>query len=160
MALFRLFYRSDSELTGADRAVREAAFEIADAAAERNRLEGITGALMVAGSVFVQLLEGERDALEATFERICRDMRHRRLLILDYSEIEERGFDNWAMVAFEGDERARTLFPAIGEANNFVHRNTMTATAAVQLMQGMLTKRLARRGQGSNERMIATDVMA
>ena len=35
MALYRLLYRSDSELTGADRAVREAAFAIADMAAER-----------------------------------------------------------------------------------------------------------------------------
>jgi Sensors of blue-light using FAD len=159
MALFRLLYRSDSELTGADRAVREAAFAISDAAAERNQREGITGALMFAGSVFVQMLEGERDALETTFERICRDMRHRRLIILDYSEIEQRIFENWSMVAFEGDERARSLFPAIGEATKFVHRNRMTSTAAVQMMQSMLTRRLSRRKSGANDRMIATDVM-
>ena len=159
MALFRLFYRSDSELIGGERAVREAAFGIADTAAERNAREGITGALMFAGNVFVQLLEGERDALEATFERVCRDTRHRRILIIDYSEIEQRVFDSYAMVAFEGDERARALFPVIGESTNFAHR-TMTATAAVALMQRMLTKRLARRGQSGNDRMIATDVAA
>jgi hypothetical protein len=158
MALFRLFYRSDSELIGGEDAVREAAFGIADASSERNARDGITGALMFAGNVFVQLLEGERDALETTFERVCRDMRHRRIMVIDYSQIDERVFDTWAMVAFEGDERARALFPSIGETTNFAHR-TMTATAAVALMQRMLTKRLARRVQsGKDDRMIATDL--
>jgi hypothetical protein len=161
MAILRLLYRSDSELSGADRAVRDAAFAIADAAAERNAHAGVTGALMFTGSVFVQVLEGEKAALEVTFERICRDMRHRRLVLLDYSEIEERVFDSWGMVAFEGDERARSLFPAIGDASTYVHRNVMSANTAVQVMQTVLRKRLAKRAKsGENQQqMIATDIL-
>jgi hypothetical protein len=160
MALFRLLYRSDSELTGADRAGREAAVAIAATAAERNLRDGITGALMFAGTVFVQVLEGERAVLEIAFERICRDMRHRRLVLLEFSEIKERTFDSWAMVAFEGDERARALFPAIGEAHHYAHRNPMSANAAVQVMQALLTKRLERKKKsGTEERLLATDIM-
>ncbi len=43
MSLFRLLYRSDSELTGSDRAVRDDAFAIADTAAARNATEASPG---------------------------------------------------------------------------------------------------------------------
>lgn len=163
MSTIRLLYRSDSELSGSDRAVREAAFAIADAARGRNDAEGVSGALMFVGGVFVQLLEGDAPAVETVFERICRDPRHRRLTLLDYSQVDSLAFGGWGMVAFEGDPRARELFQTIGDAGTFVRGNRLSANMAVDLMRTLFKKRSARtrepRRDGMVDRMIATNVM-
>ena len=159
MPLFRLLYRSDSELTGSDRAVRDAAFAIADAAVLRNAEVQVTGALMFVGGAFVQVLEGQGSAVEEVFERICRDTRHRRLLLHDFSRIDRRVFDDWSMVAFEGDDKARALFPTVSEARSFSHRNRLSADTAVDLMRALLARRAARSRASGAERMTATDVI-
>lgn len=159
MPLVRLLYRSDSELTGSDRAVREAAFAIADASHVNNTRVEVSGALMFAGGVFVQLLEGESAAVERVFERICCDVRHRRLLLLDCSTIEKRVFGDRGMVAFEGDARARSLFPTISEATPYTGRSRLSGNTAVDLMRALYTKRTTKPNRKPADRMLATDVM-
>jgi hypothetical protein len=64
-----------------------------------NARDGITGALICRGDLFLQLLEGPEAAVAATYARICADDRHvevRRLtrrLIAD----DARMFGAWAM---------------------------------------------------------------
>ena len=159
MPLFRLLYRSDSELTGSDRAVRDAAFALAEAAAIRNAEVDVTGALMFVGGAFVQVLEGDGPAVEAVFERICRDTRHRRLLLHDFSTIDRRVFDDWSMVAFEGDDEARALFPTVSDGRSFSHRNRLSADTAVDLMRVLLAKRSAARRTSGTVRTTATDIV-
>jgi hypothetical protein len=158
MANVRLLYRSDSELTGADRAVRDTAFAIADRAAKRNVLDDVTGALMFVNGVFVQVLEGEATVVEGIFERICRDMRHRRIVVLDHAITDERIFSEWSMVAFEGDQRARALFPAMSEATSFARRNPLSAKMAVEAMRALLYKRERQMRQTGADQMIGTDI--
>lgn len=159
MSLIRLLYRSDSELTGSNRAVAEAAFAIADAANASNVRVEVSGALMFVGGVFVQLLEGGSDAVECVFERICCDVRHRRLVLLDCSAIPNRVFGERGMVAFEGDARARALFPTISEATPYVGRSRLSGDMAVELMRGLHTKRTTMPNRKPADRMMATDVM-
>ena len=158
MAITRLLYRSDSELIGSARAIREAAFAIADDATLRNERVGVTGALMFAGSVFVQLLEGDGKAVEETFERICRDMRHRRLALLDFSGTDRRVFKT-RMVAFEGDARARELFPPMSATTSFARRNRLSANMAIDLMSRLYERRVAKPKRQPDDWMIATNVL-
>jgi hypothetical protein len=66
--------------------------------ARRNNPElGITGALCHGGEVFLQVLEGGRDPVNALYNRIVCDRRHRRVTLLDYTEIPERRFAGWTM---------------------------------------------------------------
>lgn len=60
---------------------------------------GITGILCAcqAGGVFLQALEGARDAVNRLYGNIVRDPRHRDVMLLDYSEIDERSFSAWRM---------------------------------------------------------------
>ncbi len=159
MSLIRVLYRSDSELTGSNRAVREAAFAIADAADASNARAEVSGALMFVGGVFVQLLEGRGDAVERVFERVCCDVRHRRLVLLDCSAIHHRVFGERGMVAFEGDARARALFPTISEATPFTGRSRLSGDMAVELMKLLHTKRATMPNRKPADRMLATDVM-
>ena len=49
------------------------------------------------GNVFLQVLEGGRDAVNALYGNIVRDPRHTDVTLLDYAEIAERRFASWRM---------------------------------------------------------------
>lgn len=58
---------------------------------------GVTGLLVYRDGNVLQFLEGERDAVQALFEKICRDPRHRGVIILYEREVERRDFPEWTM---------------------------------------------------------------
>jgi hypothetical protein len=64
---------------------------------EHNAGEGITGLLCHSDGVFMQLLEGGRDAVNARYQRIASDPRHKDVILLSYTEIAEREFAGWTM---------------------------------------------------------------
>ena len=64
---------------------------------QNNAPAKVTGALMFNAGCFAQVLEGERDVLEATFERIQQDDRHSDVSLLAFEPIAERGFAQWSM---------------------------------------------------------------
>jgi hypothetical protein len=58
---------------------------------------GLTGVLCHSGDVYMQVLEGGRDAVNAMYNRIVRDPRHRDVALLHYIEVSERHFASWTM---------------------------------------------------------------
>ena len=62
-----------------------------------NPPRGITGLLCFVDDIFVQVLEGGRDAVGDLFETIMRDDRHTSVRVLSYNEISERSFGHWHM---------------------------------------------------------------
>ena len=58
---------------------------------------GITGILCYSHDLFLQVLEGSRDAVCELYNTIVRDERHDHVRILSYEEIAERRFGNWTM---------------------------------------------------------------
>jgi len=53
--------------------------------------------LLYAGGHFIQTLEGPDDVVDATYERIARDPRHRDVFTALREEIESRTFPDWSM---------------------------------------------------------------
>jgi hypothetical protein len=83
-------------------------------ARRNNRANGITGLLMYNGKRFLQVLEGPSDAIDATFNRIRRDTRHRGQVLLARRTIEQREFGDWSMgFRGEADEDADMLYETI-----------------------------------------------
>ena len=58
---------------------------------------GITGILCHGGDVFMQVLEGGRDTVNALYGQIVRDPRHRDVEVLHFEEVSERRFAGWTM---------------------------------------------------------------
>ena len=58
---------------------------------------GLTGVLCHGGGVFMQVLEGGRVPVNALYNRIAQDKRHRDVTLLHYAEISERRFGSWTM---------------------------------------------------------------
>ena len=64
---------------------------------EHNPAEGLTGLLCYNDGVFIQMLEGGRDAVNGRYKRIVEDPRHKDVILLSYEEIRERRYAAWAM---------------------------------------------------------------
>ena len=105
MSLRRLIYSS--------RVARHVRFadaeEVAQKSVDRNQRLGLTGILLYTPSHFLQVLEGEPDAVGQTYLRISRDPRHSRLRIIDDCEISAREFGAWAMTAALGTATSAEL---------------------------------------------------
>lgn len=70
---------------------------ILESSTKNNPANAITGVLLATETHFLQLLEGEFEALNATLERISRDSRHYEVQMISFSEIEARRFGDWGM---------------------------------------------------------------
>lgn len=97
----RLIYRSQP--FGFDRSMLAG---ILSAARRNNPQLGITGALVCRQDLYLQLIEGPADAIDALYARICDDDRHANVELLLSEVATERLFPNWAML----DDEAPSLF--------------------------------------------------
>ena len=96
MSLVRLAYISVSLLAD-DPDERRHIADILLASRRHNEESEVTGVLLATDRNFAQVLEGEREAVEATYERIARDPRHKDIVLTLYESIEVRRFPEWAM---------------------------------------------------------------
>jgi hypothetical protein len=88
----------------ASRPMDQAALEaiLAQSRAANARL-GITGLLVYRYSAdtdsghFIQMLEGEKEAVRALYDKIVRDPRHHTKIVLGQGEMPARMFSDWSM---------------------------------------------------------------
>lgn len=66
-------------------------------ARQHNQQTGITGVLAYGGGVFMQAIEGGRQAVSDLYGTIQRDARHKDVALLHFEEIQERRFGGWTM---------------------------------------------------------------
>ena len=62
-----------------------------------NPSSGITGILCYGGGIFLQAIEGGRNAVSDLYGHIQKDPRHKNVELLHYEEITERRFGGWTM---------------------------------------------------------------
>jgi hypothetical protein len=105
--LVRLLYASRA----AESVNADALAAIVKRSKEHNPRVGVTGVLCFCTNahVFLQVLEGGRDAVSALYNRIAQDPRHRDVALLSYEEIGERNFSSWSM----GQVNMSKLNPAL-----------------------------------------------
>ena len=66
-------------------------------AAERNAKDGISGFICFSPKYFLQVLEGGRDDVNATYRRICNDTRHHSSVLLGARAVDQRLFARFGM---------------------------------------------------------------
>lgn len=75
----------------------------------------ITGVLLYAANTFLQVLEGEADAVERLLQRIATDSRHCEMEIVLDERVESRVFGQWSMGCLHAEARyERSASPLIG----------------------------------------------
>lgn len=93
----QLVYYSESRLTTQDGPLLGQLRGIARASTGNNRPCAISGALAFDDIWFLQVLEGEREAVWSTFRRILDDPRHDEVVLVECVPIVNRRFGDWAM---------------------------------------------------------------
>lgn len=71
--------------------------EILTKARDKNDDLGVTGMLLYKDKSFLQVIEGERDALDGLYTTIRRDMRHQNVRQLFFRPCDRRNFADWQM---------------------------------------------------------------
>ena len=142
--LTRLIYHSENHLGAADGKMIANLNAIMDASNRNNEKAGMTGALIFDDLWFVQILEGDRDAISETLRRILRDVRHDKVTIMDARPAESRLFGNWWMGlgTLLGDTGALYARHGLGERLN---PRRMTGEQAIGLARDLATGGLDRR---------------
>lgn len=62
-----------------------------------NAANGITGVLCQGQGVWLQVLEGQREDVNALYGRILADKRHHKVQMLAFKDIKRRRYGDWAM---------------------------------------------------------------
>ena len=93
MAVFQLLYASGGarQITTAD------IDDILEKSRRNNAALGVTGMLLFADNMFIQVLEGEERDVRDLARRISRDQRHRNFMELIEQTSPERAFARWQM---------------------------------------------------------------
>lgn len=117
--LYRLVYASKNLLQGSDAEIAAAVSQILDASRRNNAGVAVTGALMFNAGAFAQVLEGPREGVENTFERIQCDPRHGDVTVLQCGLVESRTFTNWSMAFVGQSEAGRVRWDGIAAASGF-----------------------------------------
>lgn len=91
--LVRLLYASRAKAPLTPEVIEQ----ILQVSRKNNPPAGITGLLCHSGDIFMQVLEGGRDAVNVLYNRIAGDTRHTDVVLLRYEEIAERRFASWSM---------------------------------------------------------------
>lgn len=71
--------------------------QIMTSAARNNAAAGVTGLLLFNGQNFLQLLEGEEDAVAQLLDRVEDDPRHSGVVVVTSLETDVRSFPEWSM---------------------------------------------------------------
>ncbi len=118
MSLYRILYRSTAQASGSSAELRHNLGDIVRVSAAANAAADLTGALLCAGSVFIQIIEGPMEPLEACFERICCDLRHRELRLLKLARVDRRVFGQWPMLDIAPPQDLGALASLVAKASD------------------------------------------
>jgi hypothetical protein len=71
--------------------------KILEVSRHNNALQHITGLLVIKGTTFLQVLEGDSEIIKPLFQKLKDDQRHREISIISWETIEKRDFPQWSM---------------------------------------------------------------
>lgn len=117
MSLYCLVYESIANQEMSDEHLKN----LLATARTRNITSNITGMLLFKNGFFMQALEGEKDVIENTFDKVVKDPRHRDVLVVYKKPIEQRRFPEWEMGFNKIDDKNAELIEGFSD---FLNRPT------------------------------------
>lgn len=109
--LLRLVYASQSNFEPQARgdAIEPPVADILAQSRRNNEPLNIGGVLCYGDGFFFQCLEGDRAAVEALYDKIRADSRHRNLTLLSKKSVRQRMFKLWSMKFMNVDAKIRRM---------------------------------------------------
>lgn len=138
--MYQLVYFS--RFTGAGGALSTVR-EILSRSQDNNFRSKVTGFLIFDKTSFVQVLEGERAAVEDTYARILGDTRHADITLVATRDIETRDFPEWSMGGFLRNPEVQHIYARHGVEDG-LDPATLTCARVVALAKDLLSYDLSR----------------
>src|SRR6187402_1384571 len=91
--MFFIIYTSYATIDFNDDLLKSLLIQLRD----RNKRMNITGMLFYFDSTFIQLIEGDKNAVKLLYQDICNDTRHKNVVTLKQGEIANRYYADWSM---------------------------------------------------------------
>lgn len=91
--MYHLLYLSSARSLFSD----EELIELLSKSRKNNSERNITGILLYCDGAILQVLEGEKDVVEALYARLLDDHRHHGIIQVIQGESEDRFFGDWSM---------------------------------------------------------------
>lgn len=101
-----------------------------------NAKTNITGCLLYHKKVFLQLLEGEAEAIRKLYKIIQKDKRHSNVTLIIEENIKERTFPGWSMAFHEFQENKASLDKFV-QSIDFFSKSIPKKTEAIDLFWRM-----------------------
>ncbi len=132
---FRLMYRSRNMIPADQRKAELGT--LFSTARSNNKKQQITGALLIYGDWFAQVLEGAESPVRALFATIEQDPRHENISVIQSGPAGERVFSRWAMarVSVEGEPDIRLIAHTDGIAPAMSRGTTPEQEAVLDVMR-------------------------
>lgn len=103
-------------------------------AQEKNAEHGVTGLIISGDGFYLQVLEGNRHAVNGLYRNIVKDERHEQCTLLRYVENKVRDFDDWSMAHTSLEELASTYVDTIVSPEDITPER-LTAVKAMAMLR-------------------------
>ena len=143
MPITRLTYYSQNHIDPQTAPPVRMLSSILSASNRNNKPLGLTGALIFDNQWFMQVLEGEREKVWRTFERISEDERHTDMIVAEVVESDSRTFGNWWMGLATRNSSTEHVFASFLNDGKLDPRR-MAATEILALMTAVSRLGLSR----------------
>ncbi|WP_439132220.1 BLUF domain-containing protein [Polaribacter sp.] len=110
--------------------------EILEPSRINNAKKDITGCLLYHDKVFLQLLEGEKEAVSTLYKTIEKDERHSNVTLIIEESINKRMYPNWSM-AFHEFEKNKSYIDKFAQSIDFFSKSVPKKTEAIDLFWRM-----------------------
>jgi Sensors of blue-light using FAD len=101
--------------------------QLLDHARRSNAAKGITGALVYAEGIFLQILEGDKVLLQDLMAKIRRDVRHESVFVLREGEVPTAIFGSWKMAYVSATPKQVAKWAGVIAANDTTESLSETA---------------------------------
>lgn len=116
--MLQMIYTSEAKTTFSPAELQELLL----IARRNNDRDAITGMLLYEDGTFLQVLEGEKDVVESTYQRIAADKRHHKIMLIARFEVDHRSFHDWEMGFFDASGGKLLQLPGY---SNFLSKKTV-----------------------------------
>lgn len=109
--------------------------ELLKVSRENNERKNLTGMLLYGEGAFVQVLEGEDETVDSTYEIIKADPRHKSLIQIISGKLEKRNFPEWSMGFKAVDRKIAEEFEGFIDIRNdglLIHDETHPAVIVLK----------------------------
>lgn len=109
--------------------------QILESANRQNAAYKVSGILISRGDYFIQLLEGDREKVTETIQRIKVDRRHKEVKILIEHEVEKRLFPKWSMGLIDNKGLANTAAEIVAKIDKITSGGVMNQDTVMQVLK-------------------------